>query len=483
MLTRDTAIHEATDQYDSGRFLDDLQRRVALRTESQEADSGARLHAYLSDEITPTLTQMGFTCRIVDNPAAGAGPFLVGHRHEGDGLPTVLTYGHGDVVRGYDAQWREGLGPWRVTVEGERWYGRGTADNKGQHSINLAALQAVLRARGGKLGFNLKVLFETGEEVGSPGLHAVCAQLRDELAADVLIASDGPRLAAQRPTIFLGSRGLVNFRLDVKLRDGGHHSGNWGGLLRNPAVVLSNAIASMVDANGRILVEGLRPPPVPDAVRQALADIAVGGNPGEPEVDADYGEPGLTPTERVFGWNNLEVLAFRTGNPEKPVNAIPPHAFAYMQIRFVVGTDWENLEQILRRHLDENGFSMVDIDVERGMPATRVDPLDPWVQWALRSLRQTTGVEPVLLPNLGGTLPNDAFADVLGMPTLWIPHSYPGCSQHAPDEHLLGPVVREGLGMMAGLFWDLGARDADAPHRAKAGASQLPRNVAQGQPS
>jgi hypothetical protein len=117
------------------------------------------------------------------------------------------------------------------------------------------------------------------------------------------------------------------------------------------------------------------------------------------------------------------------------------------------------------------------------MPATRVDPLDPWVQWALRSLRQTTGVEPVLLPNLGGTLPNDAFADVLGMPTLWIPHSYPGCSQHAPDEHLLGPVVREGLGMMAGLFWDLGARDADAPHRAKAGASQLPRNVAQGQPS
>src|SRR4051812_11070221 len=320
MLTRDTAIHQATDQYDSGRFLDDLQRRVALRTESQETDSGARLHAYLRDEITPTLTQMGFTCRIVDNPAAGAGPFLVGHRHEGDGLPTVLTYGHGDVVRGYDAQWREGLGPWRVTVEGERWYGRGTADNKGQHSINLAALQAVLRARGGKLGFNLKVLFETGEEVGSPGLHAVCAQLRDELAADVLIASDGPRLAAQRPTIFLGSRGLVNFRLDVKLRDGGHHSGNWGGLLRNPAVVLSNAIASMVDANGRILVEGLRPPPVPDAVRQALADIAVGGNPGEPEVDADYGEPGLTPTERVFGWNNLEVLAFRTGNPEKPVN-------------------------------------------------------------------------------------------------------------------------------------------------------------------
>ena len=218
---------------------------------------------------------------------------------------------------------------------------------------------------------------------------------------------------------------------------------------------------------------------MPDAVRRALAGLTVGGNPGEPAVDADYGEPGLTPAERVFGWNSLEVLAFRTGNPEKPVNAIPPHAFACMQIRFVVGTDWLNLEQIVRRHLDEHGFGMVDIDVERGVPATHVDPDNAWVQWALRSLQQTTGVQPVLLPNLGGTLPNDVFADVLGMPTLWVPHSYPGCSQHAPDEHLLGPVVREGLRIMSGLFWDLGVRDADAPNSAAA----LPTHRRQGVPS
>jgi acetylornithine deacetylase/succinyl-diaminopimelate desuccinylase-like protein len=461
-LTRTIAIQTAAGQYDSGRFLDDLRRRVAYRTESQEPGSREQLRGYLADELTPLLTQWGFTCRIVDNPIEGRGPFLIAHRHEDDALPTVLSYGHGDVVRGYDAQWRAGLTPWDVTIDGERWYGRGTADNKGQHSVNLAALKAVLDARGGRLGFNLKLLFETGEEVGSPGLHELCTQLRDELAADVLIASDGPRLAARRPTLFLGSRGLVNFKLELTLREGGHHSGNWGGLLRNPGVVLANAIASIVDANGRILVEGLRPPPIPDAVRRALADIGVGGNPGEPEVDRDYGEPGLTPTERVFGWNNLEVLAFRAGNPDKPVNAIPPHAIAYMQLRFVVGTDWRNLESIVRAHLDAHGFQLVGLEVERGAPATRVDPDNAWVQWALRSLRETTGQEPVLLPNLGGTLPNDVFADVLGMPTLWVPHSYPGCSQHAPNEHLLGPVVRDGLCIMAGLFWDLGAKEAGA---------------------
>ncbi|MDM8358609.1 M20 family metallopeptidase [Pandoraea communis] len=458
-MTRSAAISQATAQYDSGAFLDVLNRRVAYKTESQEADSGDVLHAYLSDEMTPALAALGFTSRIVPNPVPGGGPFLIAQRHESDDAPTVLTYGHGDVVRGYDAQWRDGLKPWEIVVEGDRWYGRGTADNKGQHTINLAALAEVLASRGGKLGYNVKMIVEMGEEMGSPGLHAICERLRDELRADVLIASDGPRLTAERPTVFLGSRGLVNFKLSLNLRDGGHHSGNWGGLLRNPGVVLANAIASIVDGNGKILVEGLRPPELPVSVRRALAGLEVGGGPNDPKVDVDYGEPGLTPTERVIGWNNIEVLAFKTGNPEKPVNAIPPYAYAHMQIRFVVGTDWERLGEMLRAHLDAHGFPMVEVEVERGVMATRLDPDDPWVLWALASMRETTGKAPVLLPNLGGTLPNDVFADVLGLPTLWVPHSYPACSQHAPDEHLLGSVAREALQIMAGLFWDLGNVD------------------------
>ena len=68
-----------------------------------------------------------------------------------------------------------------------------------------------------------------------------------------------------------------------------------------------------------------------------------------------------------------------------------------------------------------------------------------------------------VLPNFGGSLPNDIFADLLDLKTLWIPHSYPGCSQHAPDEHLLASIAREGLGLMAGLFWDLGDRDLARP--------------------
>ena len=74
----------------------------------------------------------------------------------------------------------------------------------------------------------------------------------------------------------------------------------------------------------------------------------------------------------------------------------------------------------------------------------------------MASLQASAGQPATLLPNLAGSLPNDIFADQLGLPTLWVPHSYPACSQHAPNEHLLAPVAREGLAVMAGLFWDLG---------------------------
>jgi acetylornithine deacetylase/succinyl-diaminopimelate desuccinylase-like protein len=467
MDQRDAALALAREHFDSGAFSRDLARRIAIRSESQDPAQAASLRAYLVDEMQPTLAALGFESALHDNPlqGTGCGPFLIGRRHEDSALPTVLMYGHGDVIRGQDASWTRGDGPWRLSADGDKLYGRGSADNKGQHSINLAALQQVLAARAGRLGFNAVWLIETGEETGSPGLAEFCSAQRDALAADVLIASDGPRLRADLPTLFLGTRGVANFDLSLKLRDGAHHSGNWGGLLRNPGTVLASAIASLVDGRGRILLPALRPPPIPPGVRAALAGLQVGGGPGDPEVDADWGEAGQTPIERVLAWNALEVLAMRTGNPDFPVNAIPAHAKAHLQLRFVVGTDVAQLRAAVQCHLREHGFGDIEVSEPVVMAATRLDPDNPWVRWALASIERSCGIAPALLPNLGGSLPNDVFADGLGLPTIWIPHSYPACSQHAPDEHLLAPVVRQALQLMTGLFWDLGEDAASLPRR------------------
>ena len=463
---RDTARAAAAAHFDGGDFETDLARRVAYRTESQDPASGPVLHAYLADELLPSLAALGFEGQVLPNPVEGAGPLLIARRIEDSARPTVLSYGHGDVVRGQDNRWTKGQGPWTLARDGERLYGRGTADNKGQHTINLAALKAALDARGGRLGFNVTMLFETGEETGSPGLQAFCEAQREALAADVLIASDGPRQGRDIPTLFLGSRGVANFDLTLNLRDSGHHSGNWGGLLRNPGVVLAHAIASMVDARGAITVPALRPPPIPQNVREALQGLTFGGDPGDPEVDADWGEPGLTPAERVIAWNTLEVLAYRTGNPDHPVNAIPPEARATMHMRFVVGTEVSRLRQVVQNHLRQHGFGDVQVGEPTVMAATRLDPDHPWVHFARDSLQRSTGRAVTVLPNLGGSLPNDVFADTLGLPTVWIPHSYAACRQHAPDEHLLVPVAREALQAMAALWWDLGERAAALPRRA-----------------
>lgn len=463
-MTRAQAIAAAEAHFDSGAFRDTLARRIAVPTESQNPERAQELADYLDREMRPAFEAMGFACETLTHPKARA-PFLLAERFEGPDLPTVLGYGHGDVIRGLEPEWQPGLSPWQLTERDGRWYGRGIADNKGQHSINMQAMASVLRSRA-CLGFNAKYLIEMGEETGSPALRELCAQHKARLQADLLLASDGPRLRAERPTVFLGSRGSINFDLTIEARAGGHHSGNWGGLISNPGIQLAHAIASIVSPTGQIRIPEWVPDAVPDAVRRALADCEVDGGPDGPSIEPWWGEPGLSPAERVFGWCSFEVLAFKTGNPETPVNAIPPRAWARCQLRFVVGTDPAQFLPALRRHLDRHGFPFVKVASapDEMFAATRIDPEDPWVQWAVASIEQTSGKKPALLPNLGGSLPNDIFTDVLGLRTVWVPHSYPGCSQHAPNEHLPVAVLRESLAVMTGLYWDLGSGGTPRRH-------------------
>lgn len=463
-MSREAAIAAAEALFDKGQFKTDLARAVAIPTESQNPERAADLTRYLQDIVTPMLAEMGFKTRILQHPKA-KGPFLFAERIEDPSRPTVLGYGHGDVIRGLDADWKSGLSPWQLVERDGRWWGRGVVDNKGQHLLNFAAQKAVITARG-KLGFNAKWLIEMGEELGSPGLKEACEAHKDLLAADLLIASDGPRVSAERPTLFLGARGAMLVDLLIEAREGGHHSGNWGGLISNPGILLAHAIASLVGPNGQIRIPEMVPAGgIPESVRAALADIEVDGGPGAPEIEAWWGEPGLTAAEKVYGWCNFEVLAYETGNPKTPVNAIPPRAWARCQLRHVVGIDQGAVLPAIRRHLDRQGLSMVQVlpGRDNDFIATRLDPRHAWAQFAAASLQRSTNMKPAVLPNLGGALPNEVFSDLLGLPTVWVPHSYPGCSQHAPNEHVPVPLVRQALGMMAGLYWDLGALEGKAP--------------------
>ena len=462
---RKRTIDRALASYDDGRFLDMLTRLVAVPTESHPPEHKADLERYCETLIRPILEEMGHTVRIVPNTLAEHGPFLISERIESADAPTLLLYGHGDVVRAMPERWREGLDPWRVSVEGDRIYGRGTVDNKGQHLILLEALRAQLQERGAH-GFNTRMLIEMGEEAGSPGLREFLTDHADLCAADVFIALDGPRQSMTVPDLTLGTRGSFAVDLEVDLREGSHHSGHWGGVLADPAAILSHAIGTILDRNGKILVEGWRPKDVPASVQRAARAARRDIVPGLPEADPDWGEPGLSAQEKIYAWNSAIVLSMISGQPENPVPAVAGSASARIQLRHIVDTPADIVLTALRTHLDSNGFEGVGLRpvVERDMfPPHRTDPDDPWVKTLAASMKVTSGHEPNIIPGIGASGPSAWFAEALDLPVIWIPHSYAGCGQHGPNEHGMAPLFRDGLGLMAGIFHDI-AEDA---YRAK----------------
>ena len=467
-MTRTTAIDRALSYFDDAKtgYFPELAELVAIPTESQNAARLPEMRQYLDGPVRRHVEALGYTVRIYENPLKGCGPVLLATRIEDANLPTYICYGHGDVVLGMEGRWANNRDPWKLSFEGDRVYGRGVVDNKGQHLVHLAAIRQILAVRG-KLGFNHKILIEMGEENGSKGLKEIVEANKSDFAADGFFSSDGPRTEMSKPNITLGNRGCCNVTLSVDLRDGGHHSGNWGGLLANPGIILAHAIASIVDGKGKILVEGWRPK-IPPHVREVLTGIDREAGANAPKIDDTWGEPGLSRIEKVTAFNTFEVLAFETGNPEKPVNAVPPKARAVCQLRYVDGTDEANIEANLARHLAERGFHQVKVEPPPASNngrfyASRTDPRHPFAQWMKSAVERNSNHPCGVLPNGGGSNMTYILQYIVGMPCAWLPLSYAGCSQHAPNEHMLSPLMREGLRHVTGIYWDLG--DAATAYR------------------
>ncbi|MFL2795338.1 MAG: M20/M25/M40 family metallo-hydrolase [Paracoccaceae bacterium] len=459
MASPDQALENSNKWFTDGKFFDKLSSLVNIVTDSKNAVSVEDLTSYYTDGLWDILTELGLQTEIIDNPIKDGPPFLIGKRIESSELKTILLYGHGDTVPLQEGQWFEEIIPNELKIIDDKIYGRGVADNKGQHLINLLALLSVLKIRK-KLGFNLKIVFEMGEEIGSPGLFDLCEQYKDYFKSDVLIASDGPRVAVDVPTVFLGSRGAINFELEAKYREGAHHSGNWGGILRDPGVRLSHALSIITDKYGKILIEHWKPTSLSAEVRDRLHSLPATISETL-EIDENWGEPGLSPNEKLFGWNSFSVLALRSGNIDMPVNAIQPSAKALCQLRFVVGTDTNEVISSLREHLDQNGFNDIKIITENAInfEASRTNLDNIWLKKVEHIMEKFHRGKIHVIPNLAGSLPNNCFTDILGIPTIWVPHSYKECSQHAPNEHVPIELLQNSLLLMTDLYWNLGNDD------------------------
>src|SRR3954468_13582347 len=143
-MNRERTLALAEAYFDGGVFKQDLARRVAIPTESQNPERVAELERYITAEMVASFAALGFRSRTLSHPKS-PGPFLFAERIESAELPTIFSYAHGDVIRGMANGWKHGTEPWQLVEMDGRYWGRGVADNKGQHTVNLGALGAVLQ--------------------------------------------------------------------------------------------------------------------------------------------------------------------------------------------------------------------------------------------------------------------------------------------------------------------------------------------------
>ncbi len=386
-------------------------------------------------------------------------PIIYAETGPKDASFTWLLYGHYDVYPADEKQegWR--TQPFEPVVEGDRIWGRGTGDNKGQHLAMLNAI-ALYRELHGELPVHIKVILEGDEETGSIPLPKFVEENRARLKADLCCYSDGPMFPNDQPVLLMGVRGNLGLEFHSTGAKRNLHSGNLGGVSPNPTLELVHLLAEMVDRNGKLLVPGAAyaeievAPADLAAVRSLKVDHegfreTVGVEPTTGSDDALFHERlMLRPAFNVSGFN-----AGHTGKGIK--NIIYKEAMAKADVRLVGGQDPDAVLAAMRKFARDRGYKAIEITGIKGTPASRT-PLDhPMVPLVKDAVEKGFGKKVLVVPSLGGTTPDFVFTRLLGLPSIVVPLAPYDENNHAPNEstkvslYLAG--IRSGLHLIENL--------------------------------
>jgi acetylornithine deacetylase/succinyl-diaminopimelate desuccinylase-like protein len=439
--------------------LAQLQRLVAfpsISTDPRYAGAVRSCAAWLANHLQ-TIGLAGV--RIFETPRH---PIVFAEYRAGPALPTLLVYGHYDVQPvAPAAAWT--VPPFGGIIRGNRLFGRGASDDKGQFFTHFKALEILLQT-GRALPLNVKVLLEGEEEIGSPNLGAFIRQHRQLLGADWAVLSDTNLISADQPSLTYGLRGSLSAELEVSGPKAELHSGIFGGAVLNPIQALCDLLASLHARHGRIAIAGFY-----DAVqapinselaylaRHAPADAQL---LREAQVGQGWGETGFSLYERTTLRPSLSITGI-SGGYQGPgtKSVIPPKASAKLSFRLAQGQDPHAVEQLLRKHLAHHTPPQVRARLTAQLHARpyTIDPQHLAMQAAARAYAQGFGRQPVMQRS-GGTIPVvTLFEEVLGIPTVLMGFGLPDDHKHGPDEFLWLPNFWRGIKTSLAFMRELGA--------------------------
>ncbi|HUP20368.1 MAG TPA: M20/M25/M40 family metallo-hydrolase [Gemmatimonadota bacterium] len=362
-----------------------------------------------------------------------------------------------------DAPDDEGRSDWRI-------FARSAADSKGPVAQLLSAFDALPRLGGAGPDFNLKVIVDAEEEMGSPNLPDAVRRFRDRLAADRLVIFDGPPHDAGEPTLKFGARGIATFTLTTYGPRAPQHSGHYGNYVPNPAIRLAEILVSMKDDRGRVTIPGWY-----DGIRLDADTRAILARVPDDEVRlmrelGIAGRDSIAPTlQESLQYPSLNVRGMRSGwVGDEARTIIPATATAEVDVRLVAETDGERMLDLVRRHIESLGYHLVD-----GEPTEEERARHPRLasfrgevsyaafrtaldsepdRWLTAALTRLNGAEPIRIRTSGGSIPISPFVETLGIPAVTVPTVNPDNNQHSPNENLRVGSFVEGIATMLAVL-------------------------------
>lgn len=399
---------------------------------------------------------------------------ILGERKHKGATKTVLFYVQVDGQPVNPAQWQQPtpwtpvlkkplpdrkweIIPWeslKGTIDADwRIFARSASDAKGPINLFLAALDAVAEAKS-QPNYNIKVIMDFEEELGSPNLPEAVEKHRAALKSDMLVILDGPMHTSNKPTLVFGARGIATMRLTTYGPRVPQHSGHYGNYAPNPALRLAQLLASMKDDNGRVIIPGFYDgvtlgdeerkilAQVPDNEAEIMRNLGIATRDN---VGANYQESIQYTSLNIRGMSSAFV-----GNQARTI--VPDVAVANLDIRLVKESDPERLIGLIRQHIAKQGFhiiqteptdeermqypKIVSMGTEISYGAFRTDFETEVGKWLDAALTRTFGQKPVKIRTGGGSIPIQPFVQTLGIPAVIAPTVNHDNNQHSENENL-----------------------------------------------
>jgi acetylornithine deacetylase/succinyl-diaminopimelate desuccinylase-like protein len=438
--------------------------------------------------LARAMERVGLQARVLET---GGNPVVLGERRVPGASRTLLIYCHFDTKPAPPTGWlqpspfepvlRAGLAEEGAPVvelgdvpeealPAHRLYARGASDDKGPIWAHLEAL-ALMDTLGIAPRVNLRLVLEGEEEIGSPGFGGFVAAHRDLLAADLVLVTDGPKDASERPTVVFGARGILTLTLEIEAARRDVHSGNFS--VPNPAWILIGLLASMAAPDGTPLIEGLAADAMPPtaAERELLGRLPL----DRPALERELGVR-LAPDhfERLMFRPTLTIRGLQAGPVGDEANTIIPHrATVALDLRLVKNQRAEAVYRRVVEHVRAQGFTVIESAdaplpdelrgravrvVERGGYDPAKTPVDlPISRRVVEIVERAHGGQPaVVVPTAGGSVPLWAFTDLLELPTIVLPYANANNRQHSPNEHIRLDHLYQGIRTTARLLVELG---------------------------